>query len=81
MKYDLILQDIFMLKLIEKNGFEIIKKGQSMKFKRYINEKQLTNITDVDEFNELLHKECGPYLKMIKKYDMPLKRGMDAGIC
>jgi hypothetical protein len=47
-----------------------------MKFKKYINEKKLTNIIDVDVFNELLHKECQPYLKMIKSFPKPFQRGM-----
>lgn len=35
-----------------------------MKFIQYLNEKK-TEITDLDEFNNLLHKNCKPYLKLI----------------
>lgn len=47
-----------------------------MQFNRYLNERSEL-IYDLDVFNETLHKECKPYLKMIKHYSKPFYRGMN----
>jgi phage-related protein len=54
-----------------------------MKFKQYLNEAGKA-ITDINEFNDLVHKKCKPYLNLIKPLQHPFIKGMlpeyDTGI-
>jgi len=48
-----------------------------MRFKHYINEGNTEiELKDINEFNDMLHKKCKPYLKLIKSFKEPLNRGI-----
>ena len=49
-----------------------------MRLLHYINESVIQEIDSVDDFNELMHKNCKPYLKLIQGKDHPLYRGMSS---
>jgi hypothetical protein len=49
-----------------------------MKFKKYINESDGTEVADLDEFNDIIHRKCKKYLNFIKSFRVPFKRGISS---
>jgi len=55
--------------------------GEVMRFRQQIMESQAdvmgsSDDSDIDDFNEVINKECKPYLKLLSQYKDPLYRGI-----